>query len=506
MYFRHKQRCLTTLWTILTLLLLLCAVTALAAGSGTCGDRLTWTLNKDGLLTISGSGEMKTEGFSPDSWYDKRDEIRRVVIDKGAVNISEKAFADCKNLSEVEIRSGLQRIEKNAFSDCPNLKRISIPDTVKEMKEWFGTVHHRFYIQCNPGSYAETYARRNGISFHNKNCPTFGYEITNVNQKADWVVATYVRSGMSEYEKAAVLHDWIVHNAVYDLSVSGNSAAHILVDGRGVCGCYTLAYSMLLKKVGIESQYVQGTVFDPNDHAWNFVRIDGKWYHTDVTWDDTGSDFSSRAYFLVKDEVMLKNRTWDRTKFHTDEELTEIVQDGLTYRLTGSSAAVIRINDRNTKTLIIPNTVAANGKDYYVNEIRDAVFKNMAQLESVSIGASVRTIGRNAFIGCKKLKTVTGGRALRTIGDSAFSGCAALKEITLNSQVQKIGKKAFFNCAKLKTIKLITRRLTDSKVGASAFKGIYSKARIYCPKSVQKKYQKFLLKKGITKDMKVIGE
>jgi hypothetical protein len=51
--------------------------------SGTCGDNLTWMLDSEGLLTISGSGEMKSYLISP--WYDYRASIKKVVIEKGVI-------------------------------------------------------------------------------------------------------------------------------------------------------------------------------------------------------------------------------------------------------------------------------------------------------------------------------------------------------------------------------------------------------------------------------------
>ena len=506
MLFSRKRSPGLVFWTVLILLTSACLSLALADGSGTCGEDLTWKLSTKGVLTVSGRGEMDLSLSYEKSWSKLSDEIKKVVVRKGVTSVCESAFRDCKNLTEVVLPDGLKRIGKYAFSNCWNLKRITIPDSVGEIREWFGTVHHDFYIQCGPGSYAESYARRNGISFHNQNCSTFGFEITNVSQKADWIIATYIRPGMSEYQKAAVLHDWIVHNAVYDFSVSGNSAAHILINGRGVCGCYSLAYSLLLGKVGIESQYITGSVFDPNDHGWSFVRIDGKWYHVDVTWDDKDIDTSIRSYFLVGDKVMEGSRKWDHTRFHTDELLSEIIVEGIIYRLGDTTATIIGLEDTKAGVLTLPNIVEANGKEYRVSGIQNGAFKNKTRIESVSLGSSIQTIGKNAFAGCSRLKTVSRGNGVRTIGDAAFSGCTSLKAITLNSQVQSIGKKAFYGCKKLATVTIITRRLTNAKVGASAFKGISAKAKIICPKSVLKKYKKFLLKKGITKKMTIVGE
>ena len=67
--------------------------------SGTCGangDNLTWTLDSDGVLNISGEGEMAdyaTDDSAP--WYMYRDSIHSAVIDPGVTSIGETLFDRC---------------------------------------------------------------------------------------------------------------------------------------------------------------------------------------------------------------------------------------------------------------------------------------------------------------------------------------------------------------------------------------------------------------------------
>lgn len=56
-----------------------------------------------------------------------------------------------------------------------------------------------------------------------------------------------------------------------------------LVEGDAVCQGYALAYKLLLDKCGIDSVLVTSNEMG---HAWNLVKLDGSWYHVDVTWDD----------------------------------------------------------------------------------------------------------------------------------------------------------------------------------------------------------------------------
>ena len=91
------------------LLLLLCtgllAASACAAeevASGTCGKNLTWVLDSDGTLTISGTGAMTNYTSSSSApWYSRRTSIKNVVIGDGVTSIGCSAFGSCTNLGDI---------------------------------------------------------------------------------------------------------------------------------------------------------------------------------------------------------------------------------------------------------------------------------------------------------------------------------------------------------------------------------------------------------------------
>ncbi len=161
-----------------------------------------------------------------------------------------------------------------------------------------------------------------------------------------------------------------------------------------------------------------------------------------------------------------------------------------------------------------------NGKSYSVTEIGDNAFKNNKKLKTVTIGSSVKTIGKSAFSGCtaltsvksgskvteikasafngcKKLKSITLASGLEAIGSSAFTNCKALTKVTIGSKVNSIGSKAFKGCSALKSVTIKTTLLTDKNVGKEAFSGINSKATVKVPAKKLKDYTKLLKKKGI---------
>ena len=107
-------------------------MTAAAANSGTCGADLTWTLDDNGTLTISGSGRMTGYGSTTSSkspWKDSS-EITSIVIENGVTSIGDRVFYNVVNLSSVTIADSVTQISQMAFIDCKKLEEITIPDSV----------------------------------------------------------------------------------------------------------------------------------------------------------------------------------------------------------------------------------------------------------------------------------------------------------------------------------------------------------------------------------------
>lgn len=99
---------------------------------------------------------------------------------------------------------------------------------------------------------------------------------------------------MTDYQKELALHNWVCRHICYDDRIGDKSACSYsaIVDGLAVCEGYAEAFTELLHRAGIEAATVYGFILpgkesSDNSHAWNIVRIDGKWYYVDVTWDDT---------------------------------------------------------------------------------------------------------------------------------------------------------------------------------------------------------------------------
>ena len=99
-----------------------------------------------------------------------------------------------------------------------------------------------------------------------------------------------VNAEWSDFEKVLFVHDYLAKNFRYDpdyLTGAGDvvyDAYHFMKTGEGVCQAYTLLAIELFNRLGINSGAVAS--IDMN-HVWNCVELDGKWYHLDITWDDS---------------------------------------------------------------------------------------------------------------------------------------------------------------------------------------------------------------------------
>jgi hypothetical protein len=93
---------------------------------------LDWNL-LNGILTISGTGEMEDMEKGDAPWYDYIDIIKQVVIEEGVTTIGNYAFCNCANLNSVILPESLTSIEKYVFQGCSRLKEIVFPNSLEKI-------------------------------------------------------------------------------------------------------------------------------------------------------------------------------------------------------------------------------------------------------------------------------------------------------------------------------------------------------------------------------------
>ena len=104
--------------------------------SGTWGNNLEWMLDKQGVLTVSGSGNMDDfDGSSTNAWLKHQGDITSLVVQDGVTSVGSDAFFRCTNLISVSFPNSLKTIRKHSFFGCTNLESITIPDSLITIEE-----------------------------------------------------------------------------------------------------------------------------------------------------------------------------------------------------------------------------------------------------------------------------------------------------------------------------------------------------------------------------------
>ena len=107
--------------------------------TGKCGDNLTWKIDNNEVLTISGTGRIpdyndpSSGGNNTAPWYGYAYQIKKVVLGSGVQNIGNNAFAGCYGMTDITIPDGVTSIGDSAFDWCSALTEISIPGTVSSI-------------------------------------------------------------------------------------------------------------------------------------------------------------------------------------------------------------------------------------------------------------------------------------------------------------------------------------------------------------------------------------
>ena len=124
-YYLYKNTNMKQIYILLIALLM--GLSANAEKSGSCGPNLKWHLTDDGVLTITGNGEMDDYYiFSP--WRDS--DVKRIIIGNRVTTIGQTAFSGCSSLTSVTIPNSVTTIGGWAFSICSSLTSVTIPNSV----------------------------------------------------------------------------------------------------------------------------------------------------------------------------------------------------------------------------------------------------------------------------------------------------------------------------------------------------------------------------------------
>lgn len=336
-------------------------------------------------------------------------------------------------------------------------------------------------------------------------------------RKLDQVMASLDLGGKSDYEKIQAIYAYICKNVAYSEEVLSSGANPMeptddlliyytayggLVLGSTTCqGFASLVYRMMLM-AGIDCRLIAG-----DQHGWNIVKLDGKYYYLDATAD---SDYfranGAYAYFLRGSASFRTGgriegdgtfayefKTWT-DKFNAeflDKYPISILDYGEADLSAGDANTVIgsgKCGEQATWTLTAGGTLTVSGSggiwdaadgtfwldgegfrkrwdglngyikriviQQGITSVGMYAFANCPQLTEVSFPASVESIGYFAFGMCEKLTRITLPNTVRSLGGSAFYQCVRMESATLSSGMDVIPEMAFIGCTSLKSVKI----------------------------------------------------
>lgn len=381
---------------------------------GTCGDDAQWTLYADGRLVVTGSGgvddydEMSVKA----PWYDFRNRITSVIIDKGITRIGTCSFIGCSAMTSVTIPDGMTSIGSKAFQNCTALTGVDIPGSVSE-------ISRGAFYNCSHMTDARLPA---GLKKISDNAFELCGSLINLTLPAE------VES--------------IGHSAFAGCGSLGNVTVPAGAETIG-----PFAFHLCGK---LQSIRIPESVDFIGDNAFlGCGELRTVFYGGNL-----------EQWISLCPEIGYGG---DNTRVVCESGDAEPYS-------SGKCGPNLRWSVSGTGILTISGTGDMDDYDYYssvpwydyalskgisgleiksgVAGIGDNAFSCYGMcFENVSIPSGVKRIGHYAFYG-SSLKSVTIPSTVKTIGNSAFYG-SSLKSVTVPSSVEKIGAYAFSYCCDL---------------------------------------------------------
>ena len=467
----------------------------LAIAGGKCGDNLTWNMDAEGKLTISGSGKMYDYSASnPAPWHSSASGAKEVLIGDDVESIGSFAFKNFE-IEKITIPSGITEIGASAFSDCKNLESLFIPDGVISIgnSAFFGCKN--LVIYGNSGSAIESYAKENVLNFiailgsgsYGENIKwTFydtgllvisgsgempaensysdlpwsdfcndikniviesgvksisGYAFYNcINLTNITILGSVASIGESSFFGCNSLASVTINSGVKSIGASafGNCSALariIIPSSVTAIGKNAFSGCPLLKIYAYSSSYAKTYA---NNNSMTFVGLrDMGSCGANLTW-----------YYTVYNELIISGT--GEMDYYSDEfdtpwyEYSDEYETGI--RTITIDQGVTSITSEAFSGCWYLESVSVPSS---VTNIERYTFSNFRYLENIMFSEGLTSIGYNAFSWCSSLKDITLPQGVTSIGSDAFRYCSSLTSITIPPSVTSIGDSAFYGCSKV---------------------------------------------------------
>lgn len=388
--------------------------TVIYAESGTCGESVTWTLDDNGHLTISGQGAM--EAYTAKArvpWYSSRTNIVSVTIENGVTTIGNHAFNSCINLTEINFPKSITSINHYSFYGCSSLSSIVIPSGVT----FIGV---GAFNSCS-----------------NLSSITLPDSVTFIDTGAFYKTA-YFNNNNNWEDNALYINKHLIYAPV---NVSGT---YKIKDGT--------------KTIASEAFYVRhnltGVIIPDSITSIGIMAFDGcdslsAVYTPDLTaWCDI--DFLSSnanpmhkgADLYINNKLLTKAKISDEIKNYTFYGCASLTDVTISYGVTSIGNSAFG-NCSNLETITIPDSITSIGS---------SAFSGCSSLKDITIPHRIVSIVDGVFSGCSNLTSINIPEGITSIGKSAFSDCISLVNITIPDSVTNIDNYAFYNCTNLSTV------------------------------------------------------
>lgn len=389
--------------------------------SGTWGD-LTWTLDEDGLLRISGNGEMLPFNYDDmtSAWHSYSSDIHSVVLGSGVTSIGTFAFNNCSNIESIAFSKDVASIGWWALDGCSSLLNFEVDEANLVYCDLDGVLFSKSLdtIVRYPSARSGSYVIPEGVSVIGGSA---FYECKNLTGIT--IPESVTEIGSNAFSGCIILRTVILPQG---LTTLGSEAFY---------GCSSLSYVRI---------YETTTVF--GDQAFigctclkTAGPIGGN-YNYEFGWMNAIPDFafwgcSSLTNIVLPDSI----EVFGDYAFYGCSGLTYIpLPSNLQSIGRGALSECSGIKDLSLPLGVI--------------EIGEWAFSYCTSLESAFIPSRVKTLSNRLFSNCSSLSKVSLSYGLESIGEYVFAECSNLLEISIPSTVTSIGEYAFYNCGLLSSI------------------------------------------------------